>query len=54
MKLKLQLTPQMSAYLDQLVSTGLYGASREEAALRLIERGLIDMIAGGVLVAKEG
>lgn len=42
-------TPQVVAYLDDIVRAGLYGATRAEVAKSLIVRGIEDLIDKGVI-----
>lgn len=42
----------VAGYLDDLVETGLYGASREIAAQRLIETRIAELIEFGILERK--
>ena len=37
-------TPQIEKYLEQLVQTGIYGKNTAEAAVRLIERGIEQLV----------
>lgn len=45
--LELELSPQIVAYLEGLVATGLYGASVEEAAERVMCQEIRRMIKDG-------
>ena len=47
--LKVSVTPQIHAYLEQLLPTGLYGKTKTEAAHFLLSRALDDMLAAGRL-----
>lgn len=47
--MNLNLTPQEAAVIDSLVSSGLYGATREECAERLISRAILDLIESEVV-----
>lgn len=48
-KLRLRLSPAIVCYLEQLVETGLYGASVDEAAERLICNEVRQLLASGAL-----
>jgi hypothetical protein len=48
--LLLDTPPQVHAYLEQLVATGLYGYRVEDAAERLICRSIESLIAAGFLM----
>ncbi len=39
-KITLSTTPQVVAYLERLVTTGLYGKNSADAAERLVARGI--------------
>lgn len=47
--LELEVTPQVVAYLEGLVSTGLYGATPEEAAERLMCQEIRRLIVEGYI-----
>jgi len=42
-------TPAVHGYLEKLVSTGLFGKNRAEAAERLVARGVEALIREGIL-----
>jgi len=44
MKLELDVHPELFRLLRQLSAKGIYGTTPEEAALRLVERGVHGMI----------
>lgn len=48
-QLTVSTTPPVKGYLEQLVSTGLYGKNSAEAAERLVARALEDLINRGAL-----
>ena len=45
----LSTTPMVHDYLEELVSSGLYGKSPAEAAERLVGRGIENLIREGAL-----
>jgi hypothetical protein len=47
--LEIPVSPKGAALLDRLLETGLFGASREDAGRRLIERALEGLIAEGIV-----
>lgn len=47
--LELELSPQIIAYLEGLVATGLYGASVEEAAERVMCQEIRRLIVEGYI-----
>lgn len=47
--LELEVTPQVVAYLEGLVSTGLYGVTVEEAAERLMCQEIRRLIVEGYI-----
>jgi hypothetical protein len=44
-----QLTDQELAMIDVLVSTGLYGANREECVERLVAWALVNLVESAIL-----
>lgn len=51
---KLTVTPKLWAYLGDLKREEGYGNSRGEVALRLVWRGIEDLVARGVLTRRAG
>jgi Arc/MetJ-type ribon-helix-helix transcriptional regulator len=39
-EISIELTPQVAAYIDQMVATGLWGDTREEVCVTLIREGI--------------
>lgn len=48
---KIRTTPQVKAYLEQLVAHGLYGKTAPEVANTLVSRGIEALIQNGHLAA---
>jgi hypothetical protein len=48
------LTPQAIFLIDQLVEAGIYGNSREEVIVRIIDNALIAKISEGLIQPPSG
>lgn len=49
MRLRIEITPRLAAYLDALVEEGLYGSDRRQVIEALVCRGIEELIARGIL-----
>ena len=52
--LTLSTTPQVHAYLTQLLKSGLYGKNTAEAAERLLTRAIDQLVAEGRIKQSRG
>ena len=49
MELKVRTTARVVAYLEELVATGLYGKTHNEAADRLISQAIVQLVRDGTI-----
>ena len=52
-RLFLRPGPQVNAYLEQIVATGLHGSNPTEVAMSLLRQGIQDMVRAGVIEMRK-